>query len=788
MSEIKLILNKSGVKGEVTVPSSKSFTHRAIIAASLAEGISKIYKPLICEDTLATLRACKILGAKIEFNQGFLEIKGIGARKRKISSCFINCRDSGSTIRFITPLAGIFCRSANITGSQSLLQRPMEPLVKALRQLNFNIDFKNSGIFIKSSSPKSATVRIPGNISSQYISGLLFALPLLSKESTILVTTEVESKNYILMTLDVLKEFGIEIKPSFNLRRFIIRGGQQYRARNYKIEGDYSASAFLFAAGVLAGKDKVIIKGLNPSSLQGDAQIVMLLKRMGGDIEFSEGNFRVKKSKLRAINIDAKDIPDLVPVLAVVASQAKGETIIRNVQRLKIKESNRLEGIVSQLKKMGAFIKEDKNILKIKGPTQLTGALIDSYNDHRITMAFTIAGLIARGSTVISNPTCVKKSYPEFFDDIRKLGVNLIPITSPFGKRIQLSVYGDSHGKKIGAEIKGIPKGVKITKREIQSEMEKRRSISDLSTDRKEPDKIRVIKGIKRGVTTGEPIKIEILNKNVHSRSYELIKTTPRPGHADFTARTKYASVFDYRGGGFASGRMTAAMVAAGAIAKKFLKERGIKIRAYVRQIGDIRLNKELNFQEIEKNTYSNPVRCPDSKIAKRMEKRIKNVKKKGDSIGGIVECRIIGLPVGIGEPLFYSVESVISQAMFSIPGIKGVEFGSGFRAVEMLGSEHNDPFSFDKNKNIITKSNNSGGILGGITNSMPVYFRIAVKPTSSIGIEQETIDLQTFQETKIKVRGRHDPCIAIRVPPIVEAMTAISIADLYLREEEINF
>ncbi|MEA2065314.1 MAG: chorismate synthase [Patescibacteria group bacterium] len=383
---------------------------------------------------------------------------------------------------------------------------------------------------------------------------------------------------------------------------------------------------------------------------------------------------------------------------------------------------------------------------------------------------------------IIDNPVQDKKNNPEFFDDLRKDKKNPMPFSAPFGVKIRLSIFGDSHGKKIGFFLEGIPKNTKISEKEIQDEVDKRRSVSGLSTARQEADKIHIISGIKNRKTTGEKIRIEIFNTSTHSKSYENIRLTPRPGHADFTARKKYASVFDYRGGGFASGRMTACMVAAGAIAKKILNSRGVEIRAFTKQIGNIAINRELSFTEIKKNVYSNLVRCPDKKIAEKMIKEIEKAKSEKNSVGGIVECAINGLPIGLGEPLFNSAESVLSHAMFSIPAVKGVEFGAGFYAAKMKGSEHNDPFYIDKNKNIKAKTNNSGGILGGITNSMPVVFRLAIKPTASIGIEQDTINIKTLKNEKITISGRHDPCIVIRVPPVAEALSALVMLDLWER------
>ena len=431
---------------------------------------------------------------------------------------------------------------------------------------------------------------------------------------------------------------------------------------------------------------------------------------------------------------------------------------------------------------MSSIAANKNNSLEIKGPTKLVGSEIDTFNDHRIAMSIAVASLVTEGETVINDPICIKKSYPNYFDDLRKLGVNVVPITSEFGKIVKMTIYGDSHGKKVGVCLEGIPAGIQISRPQIQEEVDKRKSISSLTTPRRETDAVKIVQGIRNNLTTGEKINLEILNKNVNSHSYELIKNTPRPGHADLAVRTKYASVFDYRGGGFASGRMTVCMVAAGSIAKKILVNNGIKIIAFTKQVGNVKMSKNPSFKDLEKNTYKNLARCPDNKVALKMIKKIEETKKKNDSIGGIVECMIIGLPVGLGEPLFNSMESVLSQAMFSIPAIKAVEFGSGFKSVTMSGSKHNDSFHFDENDNIISSSNNAGGILGGITTGMPIIFRIAVKPTASIGSVQNTVSFETCRDAKITVGGRHDPCIVIRVPPVAEAMASISILDLLYR------
>jgi len=330
-------------------------------------------------------------------------------------------------------------------------------------------------------------------------------------------------------------------------------------------------------------------------------------------------------------------------------------------------------------------------------------------------------------------------------------------MSNSFGNKFRITVFGSSHGDFIGVIVEGCPPGQKINTKFIQKELNRRKpSQSNLTSQRKEDDKLELLSGVLNGKATGESITMLIKNKDVDSSYYEEIKNTPRPGHADFTARIKYNGNNDYRGGGIFSGRITAAFVMAGAIAKQILESNNVFAKAQVIQIGN-------------------------SKTDNAMKKEILNAKKEKDSVGGLIECKIIGMPVGIGEPIFDSIESNLSHALFSIPGVKGVEFGSGFNSVSMKGSEHNDSFVI-KNKKIKTLTNNSGGILGGLSNGMPIVFRIAIKPTPSISKTQKTVNLKSMKECNINIKGRHDPCIVIRALPVVESIAAITIFDFLLR------
>ncbi|MHA1939422.1 MAG: chorismate synthase, partial [Candidatus Thorarchaeota archaeon] len=302
-----------------------------------------------------------------------------------------------------------------------------------------------------------------------------------------------------------------------------------------------------------------------------------------------------------------------------------------------------------------------------------------------------------------------------------------------------------------------------------------------LVSPRSEPDVFAIRSGVFKGKTTGAPLMLTIPNKDVDSSPYEEIKDTPRPGHADYTARVKYGGFNDYRGGGVFSGRLTAAMVMAGSVAQQLLKQRGIEVLAHVAQIGLESVERALSDDQIRSNVYSNPVRCGDNESAEKMQTVIEGVKREGNSIGGVIECRIVGISAGIGEPIFDSVESVLSHAMFSIPGVKGVEFGSGFKGASLRGSENNDsPIIVDGK--VRWSKNDAGGVLGGITNGAPVVFRVAFKPTSTVSKDQRTVDLTKMEETQLQARGRHDPCIVPRAVPVVVGLTAIGIADLLKR------
>ncbi len=342
-----------------------------------------------------------------------------------------------------------------------------------------------------------------------------------------------------------------------------------------------------------------------------------------------------------------------------------------------------------------------------------------------------------------------------------------------FGKIFTLTTFGESHGPAIGGIIDGCPAGLSLDFNAIAREMQRRKpGQSALVTQRKEEDEVSFLSGIFEGKTTGTPIGFLIENTDQKSRDYSHIKNVYRPSHADFTYEKKYG-IRDYRGGGRSSARETSCRVVAGAIAKQLLSD--IKINAFVSSVGTVYIDKpyeELDFSKTE----SNPVRCPDEAIAKQMEELIKETRKKGDTVGGTITCVVQNVPIGLGEPVFDKLHAQLGKAMLSINAVKGFEYGSGFCGAKMMGSEHNDIFNPDGT----TKTNLSGGIQGGISNGMDIYFRVAFKPVSTLMQKQETIDSQG-NPVIAEGKGRHDPCVVPRAVPIVEAMAALVLADFWL-------
>ena len=354
--------------------------------------------------------------------------------------------------------------------------------------------------------------------------------------------------------------------------------------------------------------------------------------------------------------------------------------------------------------------------------------------------------------------------------------------SNSIGKDFVVTCFGESHGRCVGAVIDGCPAGLPLAVEDIQKEVDKRLpQKEEIVSARREEDAVELLSGTYEGLTTGAPICVLVWNKEVISDDYVTIRHTPRPGHADYPTRIKYLGFNDNRGGGRFSGRLTVAFVMAGAVAKKLLELAGIEVLSYATEIGGVKILSTPSIEDIREKTYESSVRCPDPKVASKMEEAILKAKSEGDSVGGIVECVASNVLAGVGEPLFDSLDAELAKMLFDVPAVKGVEFGVGFEAARLKGSQNNDPYVM-RDGEVETVTNNAGGVLGGLSSGMPLVVRVAVKPTPSIAKEQKTVDLMEMKETTVQVNGRHDACIVPKAVPVVEASVALVLVDQLIR------
>lgn len=414
-----VIIAPNSLEGKVKVPPSKSISHRAIISAALAKGRSNVDNILLSEDIKATIEGMEALGAAIDVEENScIGIQGIEHSDMEMPA--INCKESGSTLRFLIPIASVVKTPVTFNGEGRLGKRPLTPYYDIFSRQNIDYETTHGQLPLKvEGSLKPDDYYIAGDISSQFITGLLYALPLLDGDSTIHITTELESKGYIDLTLDVLKHYGIHIRHE-NYKTFTINGNQSYVSRDYTVEGDYSQAAFWIVAGLI--DNGLTIEGMRLNSSQGDRMILDIVKQMGGKIIEEENAIHILPSTTHGIEIDASQCPDLVPILSVLASVSKGTTRIINAARLRIKESDRLASTTSELNKLGAEIIESHDSLTIHGKDHLSGGIVDSWNDHRIAMALAIASIRCTSQVKITNSDTVKKSYPTFWEDFKRVG------------------------------------------------------------------------------------------------------------------------------------------------------------------------------------------------------------------------------------------------------------------------------------------------------------------------------------------------------------------------------
>lgn len=352
-------------------------------------------------------------------------------------------------------------------------------------------------------------------------------------------------------------------------------------------------------------------------------------------------------------------------------------------------------------------------------------------------------------------------------------------MSSSINGKVNIQIFGQSHSEAIGVTIDGLPSGFEIDMDALQKFLNRRApGRNEFSTPRKEEDMPRFVSGLRDGRTCGAPLAALIYNNNTRSKDYSNLLDHPRPGHADYTANIKYGGFQDYAGGGHFSGRLTAPLCIAGGIIKQILAKEGIEIISRIAEIAGVKDEGELISSTAEKEF---PVVCDE--CGTKMREAIAEAKKDGDSVGGIIECAVLGLPAGLGDPMFDGMENRIASVVFGVPAVKGIEFGAGFESARMRGSQNNDAFRIGENGEIVTDTNNCGGILGGITNGMPLVFRAAIKPTPSISREQDTVELSTNTDCKLTIVGRHDPCIVPRAVPVIEAAAAIAVYNAFLEK-----
>jgi len=419
------VQNTEHLEGVVSAPPSKAYTHRMLIAASLSNGLSQIRHPLVSDDTQATVDAVKALGATTELKKNCWTIHG--TEQTLTPSQPIDCRESGSTLRFMIPVAALAQGPTMFLFKTSFERRPVAPLLESLKELGVESTIQRDGssVSVSGGGIRGGKTSIRGDVSSQFISGLLFACPKAKADTEIHVTTKLESKGYVEMTLEVLSKHGIESSVDHDFSRLRIPANQSFRPCDHTVPGDFSSAAFLLAAAAVTSS-KITVNGLEYQTSQGDRAIVGMLEKMGASIKIGDNSVEVTGKPLAGVNIDAKDIPDLVPVCAVLACYSEGRSEIFNAKRLRYKESDRLDSINTELQKMGADITVNDDGLTINGGYPLHGTTVDPHNDHRIAMACAVAALGAKGETKIQNVECINKSYPQFFNDLRVLGANVV--------------------------------------------------------------------------------------------------------------------------------------------------------------------------------------------------------------------------------------------------------------------------------------------------------------------------------------------------------------------------
>ena len=670
------------------------------------------------------------------------------------------CGESGLAMRLFMPIAALLPRPMRISAEGTLLQRTQTPFEDIASQLKLSFASKDGlpPIFIQGPLlPKDVTV--DGKISSQFLSGLLIAYAARGAVNCTISVKHLMSLPYIKLTLKVLEDFGCTISHD-NYKVFYFDTAQTLRAASVRIAGDWSAAAYLLVAAALSGS--LCVQGLRKNSAQADEAILDILQKAKCPVIHKhqldhpdETSIIVNQAVLKAFHCNLEQSPDLFPALTALAAYAKGTSYLSGLHRLVNKESNRAKSIMEVLDRVGVKYEKNGDTLCIEGVESIEGGQhISSHGDHRLAMMGTLLALRSRQGLVVENSEVVAKSFPHFFHLFAKSRSFHTYYMNSLGHLLRMHIYGESHGTEVGVLIDGYPAGVPLSAEDFAEDLDRRRPDHSASTSRKEEDTPQIRSGYFQGYSTGAPLLISFTNRMQRSRDYEAFRKQPRPGHADWVAEIKYGGFEDPRGGGHFSGRLTLGLVAAGVLAKKILP-RSSQPHAFLSSVAG----------------------------ESHIDQGLKKAFEAKDSVGGIVKCQVEKLPAGLGEPFFSSIESVISQSMFAIPAVKGIGFGNGFEATKLFGSQNNDMIINEQGH---TQSNRAGGVSGGLSNGNSLCFHVAIKPTSSTPAHQKSFHKDYKSVTDMRVQGRHDLCIALRVPVVVEALTAFVLADFMLLEQKI--
>ncbi|MBO4562225.1 MAG: chorismate synthase [Clostridia bacterium] len=718
---MKLVIeNRTKPKGAVALPPSKSEAIRVSLLLALAgddpaRAVSGFEAPF-CRDIECAIGAARELG------------------KRP----FVG--ESAALLRMLLPVSLALFGRAEVTGADRLFARGIGELEECL---GTKAKRQGSGLVMEKRLSQSV-YEIDCSRSSQFLSGLLIALPLLDRDCEIVIKNGLVSKPYSDMTLHTARLFGARIEETET--GYVTRPSRYTAPDRIPVMGDRSCAAVFEAMDLFGGEVTTLGER---DDLQPDQRFLLI-------------------SSLP--EIDVADCPDLLPLLAVAACGKAGDTVISGTARLSSKESDRPRSVERLIRDLGGEAVASGDTLTVHGSGWLRGGACSACGDHRIAFAAAVASLISTGPVILEGAECTAKSAPRFWDDLKKLGVicKRGEGMDTIGKNIRLTLTGASHAPSVGCVLEGIPKGVALDMDAMRFDIKRRSAASfGYATNRHEADEPEILSGVENGVTTGAAITAVFRNRAYDRSGYAHIA---RPSHADYCAFVKSCGGEDISGGGRYSGRMTLPLVFAGSVARQLLEKRGIDVFAHVKAIGDI---KDADFDPVmDKKPEMDPFfPLMDPSKRKWMEELINTVRAAGDTLSCEAECAALGLPVGLGSPLFDGLEGVMAKYLFMIPGLRGVEFGTR----RTLGSRMNDQFAEGGR----TLTNNSGGVNGGMANGMPLVFRCWFRPVPSISLPQTGYDLIENKPVPLTIDGRHDTSILPRGLVAVEAAACLALLEL---------